>query len=193
MASIPKTARAEISTKTQEQIDQEIRGRQDRSAYLRYCSDIEPMVRLTLLGSDVEIMTRCLAKAQAKRVAREHMIRFCGRFNTLEMCKDMNKPPLDCDRELAGGMFDQALRWRSAIRAALDGPDDVRIRRIAMGEAPILARAMTGSSWFAHRSGIKTGVLRHLESIPEVRDDRGERMRQAPSDAEDAFAASRLA
>lgn len=158
-------------------------------AYLAYCAGIEPMVRLTLCGSDTEIMTRCLHKAQAKRVTREMIGCWDGNPPIDEIMARMKEKPIQHDRDLAGRMFRQVLDWRAALRQALAAwpTDAARTKAVASGQCPTTARACMDSSWFAKREGISPAARHYAEQQAAPTYRKAERIRAQPSDDEDGF------
>jgi hypothetical protein len=163
----------------------------DRTAYLAYCAAIEPMVRLTLCGTDSQIMATCLAKAQAKRVVREMIALTDGNPDLGKIKARMKEKPAPADLDLARSMFLQVDEWRRYLLAALAAwpTDDARVHAVADGRCPGVARACMDSSWFAKRDGIASGAKRHAAEAAGPAHRRAERIKAAPAADEDLFGA----
>lgn len=106
-----------------------------RDAYLAWCADCEPVLRLILLGTEAEIADWTLRKAQARRVVAE-----CGQ-DLAATARRMGEEPTQEDRARADGMRERISATRAWAARELGSPRAVLLR-LASGADPEAALAI---------------------------------------------------
>lgn len=111
-----------------------------RDAYLAWCADCEPVLRLILLGSDVDVASWAIIKAQARRVARqienERLADGRDRQDLGRLHALMQLPASDEDERVADGMRERVRKTRSWALAELGGEPRQILRRMVAGADP---------------------------------------------------------
>lgn len=101
-----------------------------RDAYLAWCADCEPVLRLILLGTEAEIASWTLRKAQARRVVGE-----CGQ-DLAATARRMGEAPTREDHDRAESMARRIELTRAWALRELGGEPKAILRRLVGGADP---------------------------------------------------------
>lgn len=111
-----------------------------RDAYLAWCADCEPVLRLVLLGSAAEIADWAIIRAQARRVARqiedERLAAGSDRQDLGRLHALMREEPTADDARVADGMARRISATRAWAIRELGGEPRQIVRRLVAGADP---------------------------------------------------------
>lgn len=157
-----------------------------RDAYLAWCADCEPVLRLILLGSAAEIADWAIIKAQARRVARqiedERLAAGSDRQDLGRLHALMREETTADDARVADGMARRISATRAWAACELGSPSHV-LRRLASGGDPEAMLALLDVRSLPPPSPRAEAYARAQLAVRRPRSEE-ERMADAEADAE---------